>query len=245
MKKTSEIIKNKYELPKDYLDFMKDKEDYILKDGIILWSIDKIEKINKEYNTSEFFPGLIYFGSNGGDEAFAFDFREEKSIKIVSIPYIGKIEDAIEISSSFSVFIKRINNDSKIYDDFNYNGCEYSLETNRYILVISEDIFDDETVNYANNLIFKIFKNYDNFLDKLLEIDLKNIYGNKYTDDEIKEKIGRPEIEIIFKKDGEHPHWKFKYSGIINFNENQLDEHILSIEFSDDLNLDNYIQMNG
>lgn len=47
------------------------------------------------------------------------------------------------------------------------------------------------------------------------------------------------------KKDDKHPQWKFEYSGIIDFCESNLDEHLISIGFRDELLLDDNVQING
>ena len=81
----------------------------------------------------------------------------------------------------------------------------------------------------------------------MLKIRLKEFYSSvyNYSDEYIKNNIGRPQIKIDFKKDDSHPNWKFQYAGIIDFCESKLDEHIISIEFVDDLKLDENVQMNG
>ena len=50
---------------------------------------------------------------------------------------------------------------------------------------------------------------------------------------------------LCYNRDATHSNWKFNYVGIIEFCESKLDEHIISIEFTDDLNLDEDVQMNG
>lgn len=130
-------------------------------------------------------------------------------------------------------------------NDFNLENELYNFETKEYKLSISQDIFDDETVSYAKKIINHLLEEYDSFMNELLDLDLRNIYGEKYSDEDIKKNIGKPEITVNFKKDEEHSNWKFEYAGIIDFTENQLDEHIISIEFTDNLELDDYIQMNG
>ena len=51
-------------------------------------------------------------------------------------------------------------------------------------------------------------------------------------------------ITKIIKEDA-YPNWKFNYSGIIDFCESKLDEHIISIEFVDNLDLSEDVQING
>ena len=138
-------------------------------------------------------------------------------------------------------------------DDFKYGYPEYYIEdeyvfeSKEYLIIISKDIFDEETIEYANKIIEKYIKEKDKILDVMLKICLRDFYSSvyNYSDEYIKNNIGRPQIKINFKKDDSHPNWKFQYAGIIDFCESKLDEHIISIEFIDDLKLDEDVQMNG
>lgn len=129
--------------------------------------------------------------------------------------------------------------------DFTLADDLYCFETKQYKLNISQDIFDDETLHYAKQLVNQLLDEYDSFLDELLDIELRDFYGSKCSDSSIKKKLGRPTITVLFKKDEAHPNWKFEYAGIIDFVENKLDSHMISIEFTDALDLDDYIQFNG
>jgi len=136
--------------------------------------------------------------------------------------------------------------------DFNYGNKElyiednYVLENSQYILIIDSEIFNEETIEYANNLIKKFEKEKDNTLNYMLNIGLRDFYSNfNYSDEQIKSSLGRPQINIIYKKDDKHPDWQFNYFGVIEFCENTLDEHIISIEFIDDLQLDKHVQLDG
>ncbi len=143
----------------------------------------------------------------------------------------------------FNIFKK------KQHDSISNNVEEtknYIKETDDYILEISNDIMSDETLQYAKKIIEKYFSEKDKILDYFLEIELRNFYKTNfgYSDEYIKENLGKPHIIINFKNVG-NDNWKFTYAGIIDYNENKLDEHVISIEFSDDLNFDDYMQFNG
>lgn len=74
-----------------------------------LWSIEDIKDLNDEYGVSDFTPGLIYFGSDGGDIAFAFDIQNDYSI--VEFPFESiHIEDAKFIGKDFDEFIRQLSN---------------------------------------------------------------------------------------------------------------------------------------
>ena len=138
-------------------------------------------------------------------------------------------------------------------EDFKYGYPEYYIEdkyvfeSKECLIIINKDIFDEETVEYANRIIEKYVKEKNKILDVMLKIRLREFYSSvyNYSDEYIKNNIGRPQIKIDFKKDDSHTNWKFQYAGIIDFCESKLDEHIISIEFVDDLKLDDHVQLNG
>lgn len=70
-----------------------------------IWKSEDIISMNNNYQVQEFFPNLIYFGSNGGGEAFAFD--KSNNMCIVAIPFIGTEEDKIIIANNFNDFMKK------------------------------------------------------------------------------------------------------------------------------------------
>lgn len=122
----------------------------------------------------------------------------------------------------------------------------YIKETDDYTLEISNDVMSDETLQYAQKIINKYFSEKDKILNYFLDIELRDFYKTNfgYSDEYIKENLGKPYIIINFKNNG-NDNWEFTYAGIIEYIENKLDEHIISIEFSDDLNFDDYMQFNG
>src|SRR3954464_2022763 len=64
-------------LPDDYALFLQEEADggegVIGSTYIILWRVEQVLELNAAYHVSEFAPGLVLFGSNGGGEAFGFD----------------------------------------------------------------------------------------------------------------------------------------------------------------------------
>lgn len=138
-------------------------------------------------------------------------------------------------------------------DEFTYGNSalyiedRYVFECDKYIITICKDIFDDDTIEYANKIVEKYNQEQDKIFNHMLDNGLRDFYNSayNYSDEYIKNNIGRPKITIDSKKDESHPNWKFQYAGIIDFCESKLDEHIISIEFVDELNLDEHVQMNG
>jgi hypothetical protein len=64
--------------PDDYVEFItytNGAEGSIGENYLVLWAIDEIIELNEGYSVNEFPKGLVLFGSDGGDKAFAFDSR--------------------------------------------------------------------------------------------------------------------------------------------------------------------------
>ena len=45
---------------------------------VAIWHIEEIIDLNNEYDVNKYTPGLLYFASDGGGTAFAFDIRTEE-----------------------------------------------------------------------------------------------------------------------------------------------------------------------
>jgi hypothetical protein len=92
------MLKSGLRLPDEYLGFLK------VSDGVegfvgehsylVLWPIEQLLKLNEDYEVEEFAPGLLIFGSDGGDTAYAYDTRSEE-MPIVEVPFIGMNLEAV------------------------------------------------------------------------------------------------------------------------------------------------------
>lgn len=120
-KPTSEDAFNKLEkdlqtaLPGEYRQFMVEHNGAEGAIGernyLVIWPIEEIFELNEAYGVSEFTPGLIYFGSDGGGIAYAFDKRVIP-FNIVKFPFDTiHIEDSQYIANSFSEFIKKMHDE--------------------------------------------------------------------------------------------------------------------------------------
>src|SRR5947208_692177 len=70
------------------------------------WRIEELLELNTAYLVSECIPGLFLFGSDGGNEAFAFDTRMYP-MPIVEVPFILMIyEDIIHMAYDFGTFLE-------------------------------------------------------------------------------------------------------------------------------------------
>lgn len=99
------------ELPNDYIQFLmicNGAEGFISPGSyVMLWSIEDAIKWNQDYQVDEFAPGFFIFGSDGGGEAFAFDWQSKGAV--VLLPFVGMSRDgARRIATTFSSFIQRL-----------------------------------------------------------------------------------------------------------------------------------------
>ncbi|OPX42028.1 SMI1 / KNR4 family protein [Ruminiclostridium hungatei] len=77
---------------------------------LAIWSVEEIVPLNKDAKVEEFTPGLVFFASDGGGMAYAFDKREE-NVSIVEIPDDSiHIEDAKLIGKTFNEFLQNLYN---------------------------------------------------------------------------------------------------------------------------------------
>ena len=98
--------------PKDYREFVLESNGVAGAIGdnayLIIWPIEELVDLNEGYGVEKFTPGLVYFGSDGGGMAYAFDVRKEQ-MKIVEIPFESiHIEDANVIADTFEDFLNVI-----------------------------------------------------------------------------------------------------------------------------------------
>ncbi len=96
-------------LPDEYVAFLRKSNgaegpigDYYLQ----LWPVQELEHLNAAYSVDEFAPGLLLFGSDGGDTAFAFDTRTP-DMAIVKVPFVGMgLEETRPCSQTFYGFLE-------------------------------------------------------------------------------------------------------------------------------------------
>ena len=100
-------------LPDQYISFMMESngaEGNIGSSYLAIWTAEQITQLNKDYAVNDFTPGLVYFGSDGGGMAYAFDNRTEY-ISIVEFPFESiHIEDAKICGITFVEFLQYLNN---------------------------------------------------------------------------------------------------------------------------------------
>lgn len=102
-------IKLDVSFPIDYVRFITTSngaEGSIGENYLLLWSIEDIINLNEAYAVNDFAKGLVLFGSDGADMAYAYDTRTSET-PIVSVPFIGMdIKEIIIRSDSFYGFLE-------------------------------------------------------------------------------------------------------------------------------------------
>ena len=101
-----------FQLPSDYKGFMSARdggEGFIGGQYLILWRAGELIEFNRDYQVEEYAPGLLFFGSNGGGEAFAFDARPGENMRIRIVPFVGmNLRDATLVADTFDNFLARL-----------------------------------------------------------------------------------------------------------------------------------------
>jgi hypothetical protein len=104
------VSKSPYELPSDYLEFLRasngwEGEISIDPGWLAMWKAEQVNEFNVGYEVPRWAPGFWGFGSNGGGEILAFDFRISPPA-VVMLPMIGlDPEEVILISANFAEFL--------------------------------------------------------------------------------------------------------------------------------------------
>jgi len=101
-----------FQFPADYKAFMAKSdggEGFVGDQYLILWRAGELIEFNRDYEVAKYAPGLVFFGSNGGGEAFAFDARTEGKGSILMVPFIGmSLKDAKPIADTFESFLENL-----------------------------------------------------------------------------------------------------------------------------------------
>ena len=76
---------------------------------LAIWTIEEVIELNIDLNMAKYTPGLVYFASDGGAMAYAYDTRNDK--RIVVIPYQTiDIEEAEPCGETFEEFLETLYN---------------------------------------------------------------------------------------------------------------------------------------
>ena len=104
----------KIKFPPGYVDFMlktNGGEGTIGEESYLkLWKVEVLLESNEGYLVSEFAPGLLIIGSDGGGTAYGYDFREELP-KLIEVDFIGMdIKNPYYSTYDFFEFIEYLYN---------------------------------------------------------------------------------------------------------------------------------------
>lgn len=98
-------------LPDDFREFLQVSnggEGSIGENYVMLWTTEELGEYNESYQVSEYAPGLLLFGSDGGGEGYAFDMRMSPP-PIVTVPFVGmSLKYANSVAPTFVAFLKEL-----------------------------------------------------------------------------------------------------------------------------------------
>ena len=134
--------------------------------------------------------------------------------------------------------------DFKYEDPERYIENKYIFENEDCLITISENIFNEDAINFASTLVEKYKKEKVSIFNYLLDNRLREFYNGRYEDEYVLNNMGKPQINIIFANDGKNPNLTYKYFCSMDFLEHKMDEHIISVEFLDDFKLRD-VELNG
>jgi hypothetical protein len=96
-------------LPQEYREFLligSGGEGFVGEGAYaILYRCEELAEMNEGYKVEEYAPGLLVFGSDGGDEAYGFDMRDPAT-PIVMVPFMFEWKEARTIGRSFTEFLE-------------------------------------------------------------------------------------------------------------------------------------------
>jgi hypothetical protein len=95
--------------PKDYVDFLLSTNGYegmLGESNVFFLCVEKIIEYTEDYG-SEFFPWIIFVGTDGGNEMYVID-RRESELQFGILPYIGREEDFVPLGNTFETFVRHL-----------------------------------------------------------------------------------------------------------------------------------------
>jgi hypothetical protein len=100
-----------HRLPSDYKLFLQwsdGGEGQVGNRYLSLWKASELSQLNADYEIATYLPGLVAIGTDGGDLAYAFDFRNPEGAAVVEVP-LGDLDpaSAVKIADRFEDFLRR------------------------------------------------------------------------------------------------------------------------------------------
>ena len=100
-----------FKLPDDYKFYAKNFisfEESIGKDCVRLLDFDELIEENINYEIQYYLAKTLIIGSNAGGEYIAIEQTEQNNLRVIISPYIFEKAAHIEIGSSFTDFLERM-----------------------------------------------------------------------------------------------------------------------------------------
>jgi cell wall assembly regulator SMI1 len=107
-------------LPEDYRSFLRESnglEGFVGAEAyLILWSIQEIAQLNSGYATTEFAPGLVLIGTNGGNTGYGF-IDNQSNVRYVQVSLIPMDDVNIVGNMLFDLvkYLQRCDSENKNY----------------------------------------------------------------------------------------------------------------------------------
>jgi hypothetical protein len=118
-------------------------------------------------------------------------------------------------------------------EDFILGDYDYEAEFDGILMIIRKDVMGEKIVDYANKILELYLSKKTEIIEYILNDSVFDFYRDAYTKNEIVEKLNEADIEII------SDNW-----GTLTWLNHKLDEHIISVEFNNDLEL-SYVSIDG
>ena len=81
---------------------------------LVLWSTKELVRINESYEMQTELPGIVLFGSDGGDRAYAFDYRlPTPGVTTLSLLLLN-FDEVTTVYPDFTSFLERLNEDTDL-----------------------------------------------------------------------------------------------------------------------------------
>ncbi len=101
-------------LPSDYASLLCETDGFEgfagAEDDVFLafWSVSDIPTFNDAYFVSEFLPGVVLLGTDGGDTGYGFRVTDG-AVEYLSVPLVGMGPDDVELmGGTFLAFLDRL-----------------------------------------------------------------------------------------------------------------------------------------
>lgn len=103
-----------FTLPEDYLAVMRlcnGGSGFVGANFLMLYDLGQLMDLHRASEIATHLPGIFVFGSEGGAEGFAFDFRKESASLYIMIPFVYAADAIIPQGNTFLELLHRLHDD--------------------------------------------------------------------------------------------------------------------------------------